>query len=303
MSLIHSPGRIISGIKPRRDVPPLDAIAATPTAAYSFRQLRAAYTGSLITARRASDAASLAIGFDEYGDFDAATYTAFIGASTGTLAAWADQSAYANSAAQATAGIQPTIGVYQGNYGAHGQDQGAQMIAAPDAPQIQNIFTGNAGGFIIMAITLETKPTNISTLCGKGSNGWTFYGNSKGPNISVNLALAGTTGNGLWTTNAVVPISLTHILDVAFDASGAYAAPPIITVDGKEATIAASTGYGGTAISDSDGALEMFNATNTSGNAKAWDGAIYEALFFKAMPSASDIATLRANLMTYFGLA
>ena len=77
------------------------------TAAYSLRQLRCDYNGSAVRVRRSSDNNEQDIGFDGNGDFDTAAINAFLGASSGFLHTWYDQSGNGNDATQATNANQP----------------------------------------------------------------------------------------------------------------------------------------------------------------------------------------------------
>jgi hypothetical protein len=300
-ALLHKAPKGIAGAPPVAEVPPLDGITATAAAAYSFRKLRAAYAGSAVTVRRSSDNATQNIGFDAQGNFHEPNYAAFVGLSTGTLASWFDQTVNATAASQGNNPRQPTIGSYEGFYGGHGQDQGSQSVQTPDVLAVQNIFSGVGGGFVIMVVTLDAQPAGLTKLCGKNANGWTFQGNARGLNISLWFRLQGTSGPmGDWETKEVVPISRTHVVDVAFDASGTYTTPAVITVDGVVDPLVTSNGYGGTAASDVGDGLMIWNSPYSIGPLNAWEGAIYEAMFFKGMPSAADQSALRANLKTYY---
>lgn len=61
-------------------------------AAYSVRKARDAYSGSCIRVLRSSDNAEQDIGFDGSGNLDASALASFIGANTGYVAKWYDQS-------------------------------------------------------------------------------------------------------------------------------------------------------------------------------------------------------------------
>lgn len=76
--------------------------------AYSFRKLRAAYAGSAIRLRRASDDAEIDVGFLPTGAFDVFTAATHIAATTGHIVTWYDQSGNADNATQATEAQQPT---------------------------------------------------------------------------------------------------------------------------------------------------------------------------------------------------
>lgn len=60
-------------------------------AAYSLRKLRTAYSGSAVRIRRSSDDTEQDIGFSS-GDFDATSFSSFIGGGNGYVVTWYDQS-------------------------------------------------------------------------------------------------------------------------------------------------------------------------------------------------------------------
>ena len=78
------------------------------TAAYSLRKLRAAYAGSAARIRRSSDNDEQDIGFVG-NDFDATSFSAFIGAGSGYAVTWHDQSGNGLDVTQPIALLQPQI--------------------------------------------------------------------------------------------------------------------------------------------------------------------------------------------------
>jgi hypothetical protein len=77
-------------------------------AAYSFRKLRAGYTGNAIRVRRSSDNTETNIGFVN-GQLDTATLLTFCGVGNGFVTTWYDQSGNAKNLIQTTALSQPSI--------------------------------------------------------------------------------------------------------------------------------------------------------------------------------------------------
>jgi len=78
-------------------------------AAYSLRKLRAAYTGYAIRVRRSSDNTSQGIGFDGSGNLDTTSLTSFVGANSGYVSIWYDQSGSSKDISQSTSASQPLI--------------------------------------------------------------------------------------------------------------------------------------------------------------------------------------------------
>jgi hypothetical protein len=77
-------------------------------AAYSLRKLRTAYTGSAIRVRRSNDNTEQDIGFVGV-DLDTASLKTFVGANSGFVTTWYDQSGNARNSTQTTAANQPRI--------------------------------------------------------------------------------------------------------------------------------------------------------------------------------------------------
>jgi hypothetical protein len=77
-------------------------------AAYSLRKLRAAYTGSAIQVRRASDNTTQNIGFVN-NELDTSALTTFCSGTNGFVTTWYDQSGNGRNATQTTAANQPQI--------------------------------------------------------------------------------------------------------------------------------------------------------------------------------------------------
>ena len=94
-------------------IPPTDLflldLFSGAAAAFSFRKLRAAYSGAAIRVRRSSDDAEQDIGFDLNGDLDTAALSAFVGSGDGFVSVIYDQSTNANNASQSTIANQPPI--------------------------------------------------------------------------------------------------------------------------------------------------------------------------------------------------
>lgn len=89
---------------------PLTSIATGAATAHSLRKLRCAYAGSAIRVRSsAAGSPTLDIGFTTNGDLDTAALKTFIGANSGFVTTWYDQSGNARHALQATTAAQPRI--------------------------------------------------------------------------------------------------------------------------------------------------------------------------------------------------
>jgi len=78
-------------------------------AAYSVRRLSSTYESSLIEVRRSSDNTVQDIGYDENGDLDTTSLLSFVGAGSGFVRTWYDQSGNTNNAQQTSASLQSQI--------------------------------------------------------------------------------------------------------------------------------------------------------------------------------------------------
>ena len=87
----------------------LDLVPAQAAAAYSLRRLRKSYTGAAIRVRRSSDNSELDVGFTASGNLDTSTLLSFVGAGSGFITTWCDQTGNGRHSIQATAANQPRI--------------------------------------------------------------------------------------------------------------------------------------------------------------------------------------------------
>jgi hypothetical protein len=78
-------------------------------AAYSLRRLSSTYTGNLIRVRRLIDNAEQNIGYNSSNVLDTAALLSFVGASSGFITTWFDQSGNGQNATQTVAISQPRI--------------------------------------------------------------------------------------------------------------------------------------------------------------------------------------------------
>jgi hypothetical protein len=97
--------RIIASKK--EDILLLDAFP-NASAAYSLRKLSSSYTGNCIQVRRSSDNALQNIGFVN-NVLDTASLLSFVGAGSGFVRTWYDQSGNARNATQTTSANQPIV--------------------------------------------------------------------------------------------------------------------------------------------------------------------------------------------------
>lgn len=168
----------------------------TALSAYSLRRLNSTYLGSAIRVLRSSDLTSLDIGFTTAGDLDTATMKTFVGAGTGAVTIWYDQSGNGNNAATGINNIatNPYIilsGVVQRegtrpaiNYGATGANSFKQINNNTSTTQISFFTTAKirtAGTNFQRLLSGEVSTNASVTYFFMGTNAseqvTTFYGN------------------------------------------------------------------------------------------------------------------------------
>lgn len=88
---------------------PLDAYSASVYAVFGLRRYLTSWTGALIRVRRSTDGVESDIGYGADDLLDAAALATFLGAATGSIAVWYDQTTGARNMAQTTDGKRPGI--------------------------------------------------------------------------------------------------------------------------------------------------------------------------------------------------
>lgn len=120
--------------------------------AYSLRKLRSGYTGSAIQVKRSSDNTTQDIGFDSNGDLDTTALSNFVGAGTGYVSIWYDQSGNGrNIQNTGTNSTKPRIVV-----------SGTTQVSGPNSrPAIK--FTSSSNQRLNSASSYATVGTSISS--------------------------------------------------------------------------------------------------------------------------------------------
>jgi PKD repeat protein len=167
-------------------------------AAYSLRKLRSSYAGNCIRVRRTSDNTELNIGFVN-NFLDTATLVSFVGAGSGFLTRFYDQSGNNRDSIQTSAFNQPRII----NAGVLYTENGKAAINCYDAIRCSfNITQGGFGGNTILTnvsyayafFTGKTAQTNVTrrtmlSIASVNTNSGRFYIASDG--ISTNTMVTG----------------------------------------------------------------------------------------------------------------
>lgn len=188
-------------------------------AGYSLRRLTITYTGPAIEVTRTSDSATQDIGFDSNGDLDTSALTTFIGANTGVVSKWYDQSGNGQTMSQTTAANRPTI-ISSGTLITQGGKPAIRFDGSNDSfiAPINNPFTfTGAVSFVSAIYKNSTAFKQYETIISAGTGGSSAINGDKSmafgfPNDSrfnptVRLGTdiwrpSGAMGNTTVTTNA-----------------------------------------------------------------------------------------------------
>jgi hypothetical protein len=261
----------------------LDQFSAPSAAAYSLRNLRAAYTGSAIRVRRSSDNAETDIGFGSDGNLNTTALLAHCGADNGFVTTWYDQSGNNRNATQATAGQQPRIV----NAGVIETQNGQPTL----------LFDGINDSFVM------TSPLN--------SNNATINAVSK---------LSKTIVDGAYILGSQTPTGLLgyddELLGMRFlSTSGGYFSSPLPAAVRSAASIDTFTITSNVAALRRSGALiagsvsigENFQptliGTYATMGSRHWGGTLSEITLFGSSISAANRETLERNQGAYYTIS
>jgi hypothetical protein len=156
---------------------PLSMITAAPSAAYSLRKLYCTYSGNLIRVRRSSDNTQQDIGFTNGADLDTVALKTFVGAGSGFIVTWYDQSGNGRNATQATAANQPRIV----NAGVVHRQNGMPSINFRGASDYLNStltgVTASSGGGTITTVNIVAQSNSgvAGTILSNGDAGTNRY--------------------------------------------------------------------------------------------------------------------------------
>ncbi len=193
--------------QPKAEIPSVPLILDTygngVVAGYSLRKLKSGYTGPAIQVRRSTDNVLQDIGFDANGNLDTSALTTFIGANTGFVQKWYDQSGQSEDMEQGTSAYQPII-----------VDSGT-LIQQNSLPAIR--FDGTNDAFT------SIQTTNPFSYSGAVSIVSAVYKNSTTTKAYETILGAGATGNA-GTNND-------KMLGLSFGNSGTVSPSPTVSTD------------------------------------------------------------------------
>ena len=186
-------------IKAHANYRPYAAAAANPllddypgaSVAYSLRKLDKDYAGSAIRVRRSNDNAESDIGFTSSGDLDTATLKTFVGANSGFVTTWYDQSGNTGrNATQATAANQPRI-VNSGVIDRDGNNPAAFFDGSNDGMATSTNITYTNNDQLIAIVNTPSATITSAT----SSNVLISGGQTSSPIDETLIAYGAVTGN------------------------------------------------------------------------------------------------------------
>lgn len=258
----------------------LDTMGVSASAAYSLRKLLAAYVGSAVNIRRSSDNATQDIGFDGSGNFDTASFSSFIGAGSGFVTKWYDQSGNSRDAVQATTTKQP-------------------QLVLSDTPNSKPSLAFQLSTHRSLAFATNVtiaQPLSMAAYVKRTGNFTTYQGiMTDGAAGSLQLAFNGVTGQafGFAGGTGIVVAASNSAYHRMWMTAGAITGKVTLNVDGTSGTTSGTTDTHGFSASNI-----TIGVTDTVG--EELDGNLAEVILFPSS-IASTAGTLTSDWSTYYG--
>lgn len=259
---------------------PLD-IVTTPSvamvAAYGLRKMRSQFDGPVINVRRSSDNATMDIGLRGPGDLDVQTLANFIGAGTGFIAIWYDQSLNRSNAT--------AIGGLAAN-----QSPIALAVTPSGKPAVNATATSQG----MVAMTAASQAVVSMSMVANRTGNLTAYAvpisfDGGCPGIAYNNVA----GGGVVFGNVGVTItSGAALTDNAFHSA-------IGVMNGAATQVATEVGTLGTgSITGATGSTQI-DLIGRAGY--GYQGYLAEAIIWNGALGSGDVANLFANQRAYYG--
>lgn len=258
--------------------------------AYSLRKLRTAYTGNCIRVRRSSDNTTLDVGFS--GDvLNTAAVTTFVGAGTGVVTIWYDQSGSGYNALMYGALLAPII-------------VNAGTLVTLNS-KVGLSFPGGASGYGLIANALTSYCPNIMT-----SGLYSMFAVGKINDTSTRIMVQ--IGGGMQTQAARRNGTTMQMIDAAGAQDTGSVNPGtsafIANSERKSASIEifinnASNGSTAATAAVSTNPCPLIGCY-TNGASFAWNGIIQEVIFFNINPAVTTSyrAGVYSNLSSYYSI-
>ena len=264
-------------------------------AAYSLRKLRTAYTGAVIRVRRSSDNTEQDIGFVGV-DLDTVSLKNFVGANSGFVTTWYDQSGNARNATQTTAANQPRV------------------VNAGEIDRLNgeaSIFFLNTGSNYLTHDVIQTSPTLFyifSSLSSTTRSGvwWShrsestrliqFQHSGTAENVLLNLRSNSSALQTISVGNFTASTEVNFLAGVRFDVGNNT---HICYLNGN-ASATNTTNFSGQNFNST---VNTIGATNASGTSFSsfMRGKMHELIIYTSDQS-STRSGIESNINTYYGI-
>ena len=259
--------------------------------AYSLRKLRTAYTGFCIRVRRSSDNATLDVGFTAAGVLDTSAVTTFVGANTGVITIWYDQSGSGYNALMYGSLLPPII-VSAGTLVTLNSKVGAS-------------FPGGASGYGLIANALASYCPNIMV-----TGLYSMFAVGKINDTSTRIMVQ--IGGGMQTQAARRNGTTMQMIDAAGAQDTGSVNPGVAAFIANSERKSASIEIFINNASNGSTAATAAVSTNpcpligcyTNGASFAWNGIIQEVIFFNINPAVTTSyrAGVYSNLSSYYSI-
>jgi parallel beta-helix repeat protein len=281
-------------------------------AMYSLRKIKTGYAGKAVNIRRSSDNTTQDIGFTAGGDFDVAAFSAFVGAGSGFVATWYDQSGFAKDATQATTTAQPQLLLSQINgLPAVFFDGTDDVLAVASSTTYFNALHSTTGSISIVAsVGTAVDPNAVYYFMGNngGSSASTGFRITYDDRASVPLNNAfvaqvslGSSGNNVLveTNQNVITPQTWVILNQVFDVANATFAQRSQQYVNASALTQTNTAFATAVTSAATNSLQI-GASGAS--TLFFRGSMAEVIINNTKESSTTVGTLRTNQNSYYAI-
>jgi len=254
------------GITPLLDLYPGAALA------FSLRKLRTAYAGSAIRVRRSSDNTEMDIGFDGGGGLDTTELTTFVGAGTGYVKIWYDQSGNANNATNSDINLVPII-VQSGVL----VTDGGKVAVIPVRNMNFTAISGSVPNYSGYSVMSRTSATNILT---------SFSGSSS-PFISL-----------IYSNSFAYNQNLTNEISYSFPSTGRFLFSTLNISNNQSAFV---NGTLKTVVKVTNTISNAFDRFLSRSASEPFSGKTQEHVFYETNQSANNSA-INSNINSYYSI-
>ena len=262
-------------------------------AAYSIRKLRSAYAGFCLRVKRSNDNATLDVGFTNANIVDTSAITTFVGANTGTVVIWYDQSGNGYNATEWTGFVSPPIIVNAGTLQTLNTKVAISFssrgLLGNSGAAMPNMIT-TAGLFSAFGVgSANDTSTRLMMQIGGGAN----HAQAIRRNGSVLESIAFNTGGSAFTDAGNINVGNTQFIACAERRSTSI----------EIFTNAASNGATATSGTARYTNPVMLLGLYTNSTSFAWNGLIQELITFAINPAVETTyrSGVTTNLNTFYG--